>query len=69
MILYENIIYIYIMPSSHFYYTNEKISFRRLKMFDFENNNPYAHPQSSGQIAYEEGINEQSLQYLRSAGK
>ena len=38
-------------------------------MIDFENNNPYAPPQSSGEISYEEDINSQSLQYLRSAGK
>ena len=38
-------------------------------MIDCENNNPYAPPQSSGEIAYEEDINSQSLQYLRSAGK
>ena len=36
---------------------------------DFENDNPYAPPKSSGEIAYEGGINSQALQYLRSARK
>ena len=36
---------------------------------DFENDNPYAPPQSSGEIAYEGGINSQALQYLSSARK
>ncbi|MBO4576647.1 MAG: hypothetical protein J5680_05995 [Neisseriaceae bacterium] len=36
---------------------------------DFENDNPYAPPQSSGEITYDGNINSQALQYLRSAGK
>lgn len=38
-------------------------------MIDFENDNPYAPPQSSGEIAYDGGINSQALQYLNSARK
>lgn len=36
---------------------------------DFENDNPYAPPQSSGEVAYDGGINSQALQYLNSARK
>ena len=36
---------------------------------DFENDNPYAPPVSSGEINYGGNLNSQALQYLRSAGK
>ncbi len=38
-------------------------------MIDFENDNPYTPPQSSGEIEDNEGINSQALQYLNSARK
>ncbi|MBR5939936.1 MAG: hypothetical protein IKZ88_01655 [Neisseriaceae bacterium] len=36
---------------------------------DFENDNPYAPPQSSGEITYDGNINSSALQYLNSASK
>ncbi|MBQ9182695.1 MAG: hypothetical protein IJ187_02925 [Neisseriaceae bacterium] len=38
-------------------------------MIDFENDNPYAPPVSSGEQVYEGNINSSALQYLSSAGK
>ena len=38
-------------------------------MIDFENDNPYAPPVSSGEQVYEGNINSSALQYLNSASK